>query len=68
MLQRLVETRGKPMGLIMDNGPEFAGRTLDAWAYAQGIRLQFIEPGKPNQNAYIDRHCGEARGDVPDPG
>lgn len=61
VLQRLVETRGKPVGLIMDNGPEFAGRTLDAWAYAQGIRLQFIEPGKPNQNAYIESFNGRLR-------
>jgi putative transposase len=61
VLQRLVETRGKPAGLIMDNGPEFAGRTLDAWAYAQGIRLQFIEPGKPNQNAYIESFNGRLR-------
>ncbi len=37
VLQRLVETRGKPAVLITDNGPEFAGRALDAWAYAQGI-------------------------------
>jgi transposase InsO family protein len=43
-----------PAGLITDNGPEFAGRALDAWAYAQGIRLHFIEPGKPNQNAYVE--------------
>lgn len=61
VLQRLVETRGKPSGLIMDNGPEFAGRTLDAWAYAQGIRLQFIESGKPNQNAYIESFNGRLR-------
>jgi putative transposase len=61
VLQRLVETRGKPVGLIMDNGPEFAGRTLDAWAYAQGVRLQFIEPGQPNQNAYIESFNGRLR-------
>ena len=61
VLQRLVETRGNPAGLITDNGPEFAGRTLDAWAYAQGIRLHFIEPGKPNQNAYIESFNGRFR-------
>ena len=61
VLQRLVETRGKPAVLITDNGPEFAGRALDAWAYAQGIRLHFIEPGKPNQNAYVESFNGRFR-------
>ena len=54
VLQRLVDTRRKPAVLITDNGPEFVGRALDAWAYAQGIQLHFIEPGKPNQNAYVE--------------
>jgi putative transposase len=46
-LQRLIDTGGKPAVLITDNGPEFVSRALDAWAYAQGIRLHFIEPGRP---------------------
>ena len=37
-----------------DNGPELRGRVLDQWAYENGVRLQFIEPGKPIQNAYIE--------------
>jgi transposase InsO family protein len=37
-----------------DNGPELRGRTLDQWAYEHGVRLQFIEPGKPIQNAHIE--------------
>jgi putative transposase len=37
-----------------NNGPELRGRTLDQWAYKHGIRLQFIEPGKPIQNAHIE--------------
>jgi putative transposase len=61
VLHRLVETRGKPAVLITDNGPEFVGRALDAWAYAQGIRLHFIEPGKPNQNAYVESFNGRFR-------
>lgn len=61
VLQRLVETRGKPTVLITDNGPEFVGRALDAWAYAQGIRLHFIDPGKPNQNAYVESFNGRFR-------
>jgi putative transposase len=61
VLQRLLETRGKPTVLLMDNGPEFIGRALDAWAYAHGIRLHFIDPGKPNQNAYIESFNGRLR-------
>jgi putative transposase len=37
-----------------DNGPELRGRVLDQWAYDHGVRLQFIEPGKPIQNAHIE--------------
>ena len=44
VLQSLVETRGTPAVGITDNGPEFVGRALDAWAYARSIRLHFIEP------------------------
>lgn len=61
VLQRLVETRGTPAVLIMDNGPEFISRALDAWAYAHGIRLHFIDPGKPNQNAFIESFNGRLR-------
>ena len=61
VLQRLVETRGTPTMLITDNGPEFVGRVLDAWAYAHSIRLHFIDPGKPNQNAYIESFNGRFR-------
>jgi putative transposase len=61
VLQRLIETRGTPTMLISDNGPEFFGRALDAWAYARGIPLHFIDPGKPNQNAYIESFNGRFR-------
>ena len=61
VLQRLVETRGTPAVLIMDNGPKFLSRALDAWAYAHGIRLHFIDPGKPNQNAFIESFNGRLR-------
>jgi putative transposase len=37
-----------------DNGPELRGRALDQWTYEHGVRLQFIEPGKPIQNAHIE--------------
>ena len=45
----------------MDNGPEFAGRTLDAWAYAHGVTLRFIRPGKPIENAYVESFNGKFR-------
>ncbi len=61
VLQRLVASRGQPAVLLSDNGPEFAGRALDAWAYARGIRLHFITPGKPTENAYIESFNGKFR-------
>jgi putative transposase len=61
VLQRLVETRGKPAMLVTDNGPEFISRVLDAWAYRAAIELHFIEPGKPNQNAYVESFNGRLR-------
>lgn len=61
VLQRLIDTRGKPARLVTDNGPEFISRALDAWAYSHGIELHFIEPGKPNQNAYVESFNGRLR-------
>ena len=61
VLQRLIETRGKPAMLVTDSGPEFISRVLDAWAYGHGMELHFIEPGKPNQNAYVESFNGRLR-------
>jgi putative transposase len=61
VLDRLVYMRGKPDELLMDNGPEFTSRVLDDWAYANGVRLRFIDPGKPVQNAYVESFNGKAR-------
>jgi putative transposase len=47
--------------IVVDNGPEFAGRTLDAWAYANGVQLRFIRPGKPIENAYVESFNGKVR-------
>jgi len=54
VLDRLAVERGLPALLQSDNGPEFTSRALDQWAYDHQVRLQFIEPGKPCQNAFIE--------------
>ena len=45
----------------MDNGPEFAGRALDEWAYRKGVKLSFIRPGKPIENAFAESFNGRLR-------
>ena len=58
MLERLGVERGLPVLLQSDNGPEFTSRVLDQWGYDHEERLQFIEPGKPIQNAFIESFNG----------
>ena len=53
--------RGFPKAIVMDNGPEFRSKALDIWAYERGIELHFIEPGKPNQNAFAESFNGRMR-------
>ena len=50
-----------PQAITVDNGPEFAGKTLDEWAYRKGVKLNFIQPGKPVQNAYVENFNGRLR-------
>jgi putative transposase len=61
VLDRLAEIRGLPEIITIDNGPEFAGRALDEWAYRRGVKLSFIRPGKPIENAYIESFNGRFR-------
>jgi putative transposase len=61
VLTRLQATIGLPHVIGVDNGPEFAGRTLDAWAYANQVALRFIRPGKPIENAYVESFNGKCR-------
>lgn len=61
VLERLGTQRGWPEALRTDNGPEFRSLTLDRWAYARGVALQFIEPGKPMQNGYVESFNGKLR-------
>lgn len=61
VLERLAATSGLPQVIVSDNGPEFSGRTLDAWAYRHRIELRFIRPGKPIENAYVESFNGKCR-------
>jgi putative transposase len=53
-LEQLAVTRGLPTSISIDHGPEFISRALDAWAETRGVALDFIRPGKPNDNAFIE--------------
>ncbi|PXW52269.1 putative transposase [Grimontella sp. AG753] len=55
VLDRIVANRGYPLKLRMDNGPELISLTLAQWAEEHGVALEFIKPGKPTQNAFIER-------------
>jgi len=61
VIDRLAETRGLPLEIVLDNGPEMISKALDEWAYRNGVRLNFIEPGKPTQNAFIESFNGRFR-------
>jgi putative transposase len=61
VLERLVAERGAPDEIVLDNGPELAGKALDQWAYERGVWLRFIEPGKPVQNAFVESFHGHLR-------
>lgn len=60
-LAKLIDYRGKPDALRMDNGPEFVSNDVDAWAYHNGVKLDFIRPGKPNENAMVESFNGRFR-------
>jgi putative transposase len=61
VLERLRSSRGLPQTIVVDNGPEFRSHALDCWAYARGVSLAFIDPGKPVQNAFIESFNGTFR-------
>ena len=62
-LENIIEWRGKPQVIRCDNGPEYISRALLDWADQQGIRLEHIQPGKPQQNAYVERYNRTVRYD-----
>jgi putative transposase len=56
VLDQIIEWRGKPGCLRCDYGPEFISQGLERWADRHGIQLKFIQPGNPQQNAYVERY------------
>ena len=60
-LDQIIEWRGKPSALRCENGPEYLSQTLVNWANQHQITLLYIQPGKPTQNAYIERFNRTAR-------
>ena len=54
-LKQITEWRGKPLAIRCDNGPENISSTIQLWAEEVGIAFQYIQPGKPQQNAYVER-------------
>jgi putative transposase len=60
-LDQIAERRGLPEVIVVDNGSEFTSRDLDEWAYRRGVRLHFIEPGKPTQNCFVESFNGKFR-------
>ncbi len=61
ILDHLAATRGVPQVIRTDNGKEFCGRAMLTWAHTHNVMLRLIEPGKPNQNAYIESFNGRFR-------
>lgn len=66
VFEQLRKQHGLPQVLRTDNGPEFLGDAFTAWAKSAGMAIQYIQPGKPNQNAYIERFNRTYREDVLD--
>lgn len=61
VLEHLAGTRGLPESITVDNGSEFISKALDNWTYLRGVKLHFIRPGKPVENAYIESFNGRLR-------
>jgi hypothetical protein len=60
-LDKVVALRAAPESITVDNGTEFASKAMDLWAYTNGVHLDFIRPGKPVENGYIESFNGRLR-------
>ena len=60
-LDKIVADRGTPKSITVDNGTEFASKAMDLWAYSNGVHLDFIRPGRPVENGYIESFNGRLR-------
>ena len=54
-LEQIISWRGAPQVLRCDNGPEYISMVMQKWAQSRGIRIEYIQPGNPQQNAYVER-------------
>ncbi|RAJ81982.1 integrase-like protein [Chitinophaga dinghuensis] len=61
VLEMIIEMRGNPLKIGVGNGPEFISNQLQQWCHDRNIQLQLIKPGKPVQNAFIERNKGSLR-------
>lgn len=66
VLSRLIDCYGPPDAIRLDNGPEMISDAFTEWAAAKGISIRYIQPGKPNQNAFIERFNRTYRTEVLD--
>jgi len=64
VLDRLASIKGLPASIRVDNGPEFISKVLDEWAYRNGVKLDFIRPGKPTENCYAESFNGRLRDEL----
>lgn len=60
-MKLLVAERGLPESITTDNGSEFGGKAMETWAYQAGVKLDFIRPGKPVENGFIESFNGRLR-------
>ena len=64
VMEQLIEVYGRPQAIRLDNGPELTATAFVEWAEKHGIKLMFIQPGKPNQNAFVERFNRSFRDEV----
>jgi putative transposase len=64
LLDDVASERGYPKSITVDNGSEFYSQAMDSWAYRHGVQLQFIRPGKPVENAFIESFNGRLRDEL----